>query len=360
VDFTRQFRLLPESASTTSGQTDAIVWFLTAISVLMTLVVFLLVVYFAIRYRRRTENEIPPETRDHTWLEIGWSSALFGVFMFTFFWASRVYVTMKRPAVNALQINVVGKQWMWKIQHPGGQREIDELHVPVGRPIKLVMISQDVIHSFGVPAFRFTQDVLPGSYTTQSFTATRTGDYLLECREYCGTQHSGMIGRVIVMQPQDYEAWLAGKTPDDTPAIAGWRLFVSYGCIQCHGQNAPTLAGLYGRHVKLDDGSIVTADESYLRESILNPPARVVSGYPRLMPSLRGLLSEEQITDLIAYIKTLGASQADEAAGTVRTDVAAPATRPVNGLSPNQIPDQPPARQPPGVLPPPPRSGGAP
>jgi cytochrome c oxidase subunit 2 len=365
VDFAKQFRLLPDSASTVSPRVDAMAWYLTALSAFFTVLIFLLVVWFSLRYRRRSEDEIPPETRSHPWLETMWAAALFVLFMFTFGWGARLYVDVKKPAAHALEINVIGKQWMWKIQHPGGQREINELHVPVGRPIKLIMTSQDVIHSFGLPAFRITQDVLPGAYSTQWFTANRTGEYHLFCREYCGTLHSGMVGRVIVMEPQEYEAWLAGTLPNESPVVAGARLFASYGCAQCHGQLAPTLAGLYGRQVRLEDGSVVTADEQYIRESILNPPAKVVAGFSRLMPSYRGQLSEEQVADLVAYVKSLGSAAqpgvTGAAAANVRTDVAAPASRPVNAVSPESVPNRPPAGEPPPQLSVPPApSGGRP
>lgn len=329
----RQLRLLPESASSVSGRVDTLTMLLTAVSLFMTLLIFALILIFAIRYRRRSENEIPPETRSHNWMEWTWSVGLFAFLMVFFVWGARLYVEIKKPAQHALEVNVVGKQWMWKIQHPGGQREINELHVPLGEPIKLIMISQDVIHSFGLPDFRIKQDVLPGSYSTQWFTATKTGEFHLFCQEYCGTSHSEMIGRVIVMQPAAYQAWLAGTPPEVSPLVSGAKLFARYGCAQCHGQLAPTLAGLYGRPVKLSDGRTVNADENYIRESILNPPARLVGGYSTLMPSFRGQLSEEQINGLIAYIKSL--------------QVAMPATQPLNTTL-QRFPNIPPAPQLPG------------
>jgi len=333
------FRLLPESASTQSPQVDALFWFLTIVSVLITLLILVLIAAFAIRYRRRHEDEVPPATRSPLALEVGWTVATLAGAMLMFVWGTHVYLDMKRPASdNAMVVHVVGKQWMWKLQHPDGQREIDELHVPVGRPIKLVMSSQDVIHSFGIPAFRIKQDVVPGSYSTQWFTPTRVGRYHLYCNEYCGTLHSGMIGWVYVMEPGDYAAWLAGTPAGDSPVVAGAELFRSYGCAQCHGQLAPTLAGLYGRPVRLSDNSTVTADDNYIRESILNPPARVVRGFPAIMPSFRGQLSEEQVSDLVAYIKSLGVAA---------TDPAHPATRPITGRAPDHVPNVPPSRQPP-------------
>ncbi len=359
MEFSKQFRLFPQSASSISGTVDALTWVLLIASAITTLAVFLMVVYFALRYRRRTEDEIPEEAHSHYVLETGWTIAIFIAFITMFAYGARAYVEMKKPAQDALEIQVIGKQWMWKIQHPGGQREIDELHIPVGRPIKLIMTSQDVIHSFGIPAFRITQDVIPGSYSTEWFTATKVGEYHLFCREFCGMGHSQMVGRVVVMEPQDYQAWLSGAPHYEPPVNIGARLFLTYGCAQCHGQTAPTLAGLYGRSQPLEDGSTVIADESYIRESILNPPAKVVAGYSHLMPSYKAILSEEQVGQLVAYIKSLGAASTTQPAP-ARLDVAAPATQPVNGFSPDQIPNIPPAPQPPGVFVPPPRPGGGP
>ena len=342
------FRLFPDSASTIAPHVDALTIFLLLITGFMTVLIFVLIVVFAIKYRRREVDEVPPATKSLVWLEITWTVVPLIIFIGMFWWAATLYVDMRRPMKNALEINVIGKQWMWKIQHPGGQREINELHVPVGRPIKLVMTSQDVIHSFYLPAFRTKQDVVPGSYSTEWFEATRPGIYHLFCAEYCGTMHSGMIGRVVAMKPGDYEAWLASVTPDESPAVSGAKLFTTLGCVQCHGQNAPTLAGLFGSTVVLENGEQVYADENYLRESILNPPAKIVSGYPGLMPSFRGQLSEEQINDLVAYIKSLGAAATPGRSATTQStpagDSAAPVTRPVNGLSPDRLPNVPPAR----------------
>jgi cytochrome c oxidase subunit 2 len=244
-----------------------------------------------------------------------------------------------------MEIYVVGKQWMWKIQHPEGVREINELHVPTGRPIKLIMASQDVIHDFFVPAFRIKQDVVPGSYSTEWFIANNPGTYHLFCAQYCGTQHSQMVGSVIVMTPADYQAWLAGVGPSEPPAASGARLYISYGCATCHGARAPTLAGLYGSDVRVLDQranrtTTVKADETYLRESILFPDAKLVLGYPPIMPSFRGQLTEEQIFDLIAYVKSLGASMSPG------QELLGPSTRPANAFPPTRAPDYPPARQP--------------
>lgn len=340
------FRLLPPSASTFASQLDWLVAFLTLTSVALTATVFILVVYFGLRYRRRSEDEVPPRPGVSRFLEVGAMGFLLVLFMSMFLWGALLYIDMKRPARDALEIHVVGQQWMWKTQHPGGQREINELHVPVGRPVKLVMTSLDVIHSFGIPAFRAKQDVLPNVYTTQWFTATRAGEYDLFCNEYCGTDHSRMRGRVVALEPKDFEAWLAGVPADEAPAAAGARLFVAQGCNICHGQNAPTLAGLYGRSVRLDDGTTSIADEAYLRDSILNPSTQVVAGYARAMPSYRGQLSDEQLSSLVAYIKSLGVARAD---GPGTTDASGPATRPVGDDVRRPILNQPPTREPPSL-----------
>lgn len=336
--------LLPEQASDLAVKVDQMFWYLTIFSTAITLLVCLLVAYFSVRYRRRTEDEVPPEPVTHRWAEVIAAGGLFVVFLSMFFWGAVVYIQMKRPAPHALEINVIGKQWMWKTQHPGGQREINALHLPLGVPVKLVMTSQDVIHSFGIPAFRVKQDVLPGSYSTQWFTPTKIGEFHLFCQEYCGTDHSSMIGKIVVLQPKDYEAWLAGITVDEPPEAVGARLFTSYGCLQCHGQVAPTLAGLYGRRVRLSDGSTVQADDAYLRESIVNPAAKIVAGYPPTMPSYRGQLTEEQLSALTAYIRSLATVRADDPRNT--PDASAPPSLP---------PSSPPASPPASGLPPAPQ-----
>jgi cytochrome c oxidase subunit 2 len=231
-----------------------------------------------------------------------------------FIWGSEVFVAAHRPPENAMEVFVIGKQWMWKIQHPEGRKEINALHLPLGRPIKLVMTSQDVIHDFSIPAFRIKQDVLPGIYTTEWFIPTLTGEFHLFCDQYCGANHAQMIGTVTVCSPADYERWLAGDLAAEPPAAAGKKLFTLYGCVTCHGQYGPTLAGLYGRPVQIVDEHgntrTVIADEDYLRESILYPDAKLVVGYPNRMPSFKSTLSEEQVLDLIQYIKSLSGAAA--------------------------------------------------
>jgi cytochrome c oxidase subunit 2 len=303
--FKSSIQLHPTQASSFAPEVDALYFFLLAITAFFTLLIFVLVAYFAIKYRRRSELDRPADFHAPLILEALWIGVPFVICLVLFFWGARVFFILSRPPENAINIHVVGKQWMWKIQHPDGRREINELHVPVGVPVKLIMASQDVIHSFFIPAFRVKQDVVPGRYTTLWFNASQAGSYHLFCAEYCGNQHSGMIGRVVAMEPEQYQAWLAGTAPDEAPAVSGGRLFASLGCITCHGVQAPSLAGLYGTDVTLADGSRMRADDAYLRESILDSGARVVQGYAPIMPSYRGQITEEQLFDLMAYIKSL-------------------------------------------------------
>jgi cytochrome c oxidase subunit 2 len=351
------FRLFPQQASTNAWQVDYLFFFELIVSAFFVLLIAGLIIYFSLRYRRRSEDEIPPYTKPSRLVETSYIVLPFGLMMIMFFWGGSVYVNAKRAPANAMQINVIGKQWMWKIQHPEGAREINALHVPVGRAVKLVMTSQDVIHDFGIPAFRIKQDVIPGAYTTEWFQADRTGEYHLFCDQYCGALHSQMIGTVTVMEPGAYQAWLAGLVPNDPPAVVGAALFQSYGCTACHGQRAPTMAGLYMSKVILDNGRTVIADESYLRESIVDPAAKIVAGYGPIMPTFRGQLSEEQIFDLIEYIKSLGSAMDNSIKGASPAGPQTmPATQPVNGYRPDLFPNQPPARVPPSYN----QTGGSP
>jgi len=344
----QQFHIFPVRATTHAWQVDLLFFFELTVSALFVALIAGLVIYLSLKYRRKSPDEFPPYTPPNGMVEATYTIVPFLIMMVMFFWGGAVYVRARRPPANAMQINVIGKQWMWKIQHPEGPREINTLHVPVGRPIKLLMTSQDVIHDFGIPAFRIKQDVLPGTYSTEWFEATRVGEYHLFCDQYCGDLHSQMIGRVVVMEPSAYQAWLAGTVPDAPPAVSGARLFQSYGCVACHGQRAPTLAGLYMSQVRLDDGRTVLADEQYLRESIIEPAAKIVAGYGPIMPSFRAQLTEEQIFDLIEYIKSLGSARDNSVPGaSAAGPQTRPSERPVNGYRPDLLPDQPPARQPP-------------
>jgi len=301
--------LFPAQASTFAPMVDHLLYFLLAVSAFFSILIFVLIFYFAIRYRRRSEQELPRVFHTGFTLEILWSVIPFGLTMVMFTWGASIFFQESRPPDNAMQIYVVGKQWMWKLQHMEGQREIDELHIPVGRPIKLTMTSEDVIHSFFVPAFRTKQDVVPGRYSTTWFTPTKVGKYHLFCAEYCGTKHSGMIGWVYVMEPQAYQEWLSGGRPMGSLAEDGEKLFQSLACANCHHPDGsgrcPTLVGLFGKNVQLSSGQVVRADESYIRESILQPNAKIVAGYQPLMPTFQGLVTEEGVLQLIEYIKSL-------------------------------------------------------
>ena len=339
---------VPPEGSTFAPQVDHLFLFELGIAVFFTCLIFGCIIIFCILYRRRSDDEIPPKMPKHYGLEITWTIVPFLLMLVMFFWGADLYVNMKRPAEHGLEIHVIGKQWMWKIEHPEGVREIDELHVPVGVPVKLVMASQDVIHDFFVPAFRMKQDLVPGSYVTEWFQATRIGTYHLFCAQYCGSGHSTMVGKVIVMNQHDYQAWLSGSIPAETPAAAGEHLFTTLGCVQCHGQRAPTLAGLYGSTVTLEDGSTVVADDQYLRTSIMDPSSQIVAGFPAVMPSFQGQISEDELFDLIEYIKSLTPVR-NNAAGNVSQFTApalgAPATRPAPGEQPQAVPNFPPAEE---------------
>jgi cytochrome c oxidase subunit 2 len=304
------FRLFPVEASSISAEVDQLLFFLLAVAAFFTVVIFAAIFFFAIRYRRRSDNELPRPIHGSIPLEIVWTVIPFGLSMIMFTWGASVFFRERRPPDNALPIYVVAKQWMWKLQHPEGQLEINELHIPVGRPVKLTMTSEDVIHSFFVPAFRTKQDVVPGRYTTTWFAAIKPGKYHLFCAEYCGNNHSGMGGWIYVMDPQDYEAWLSGGTPGATLAENGQKLFENLACANCHKSDGtgrcPDLAGLFGKDVKLADGSTVKADEGYIRESILRPEAKIVAGYQPSMPTFQGLVTEEGVLQLIEYVKSLG------------------------------------------------------
>jgi len=299
----------PEQASTVAARVDALYFFLLAVSAFFAVLIAALLVIFAFRFRRRSDSERPALIHGSTALELTWTLIPFCLTMVMFFWGASIYVSLSRPPDDALQVFVVGKQWMWKIQHLEGRREINELHVPVGRSVKLTMTSEDVIHSFYVPAFRVKSDVLPGRYTTLWFEATKPGSYHLFCAEYCGTEHSGMIGHVVVMEPAEYQAWLSGGPPAAALATAGQQLFEQLGCITCHrgdpGARGPQLVGIVGKPVQLQSGETVIADETYIRESILNPQAKIVAGFQPIMPTFKGLVSEEGLIQLLAYIKSL-------------------------------------------------------
>jgi len=318
--------LWPERASTIAGNVDALYIFLLAISGMICLLIFVCVLVFAARFRQRP-GHVAEQNEGSTPLEITWSVIPLIVFMVIFGWGATIYFQERTPPQGAAEVYTVAKQWMWKFEHVEGQREINELHVPVGRNVKMIMTSQDVIHSFYVPAFRIKQDVLPGRYTTAWFRATKAGTYHLFCAEYCGTMHSGMIGSVVVMEPAQYEAWLSGGGATASLASTGQGIFQSLGCSTCHRSDTqgrgPNLVGVFGKPVLLEDGRTVTADENYVRESILSPTTKVVAGFKPIMPTFQGLVSEEQLNALVAYVKSLNQPPA---AGVAATPNLKPAT----------------------------------
>jgi cytochrome c oxidase subunit 2 len=304
----QSFPFWPDRASSGAGNVDALFIFLIVLSAIMCLLIFTTITVFAIRYRRGAHGEAE-QLEGSTVLEITWSVVPLGVFLVIFAWGAIIYYQERRPPQGASEVYVVAKQWMWKLQHPEGPREINELHVPTGRDVKLIMTSQDVIHSFYVPAFRIKQDVLPGRYTTTWFRATKPGTYHLFCAEYCGTLHSGMIGDIVVMEPAQYAAWIQTGGAFLSLAANGQAIFQQLGCPTCHHEEnqgrGPSLIGVYGKPVQLEDGRSVIADENYIRESILAPSAKIVSGFKPIMPVFQGLVNEEDLNALVAYVKSL-------------------------------------------------------
>lgn len=327
---------VPDSASSLSWKVDAVYFYLSGVTLFFTLLISAILIFFVIRYRRRTPYEIPRPIAGSHKLETLWTAIPFLIAMTIFGWSAKVYFEQFSPPQNAIEVYVVGKQWMWKIQHSTGQREINELHVPVGKKIKLIMTTEDVIHDFFVPAFRMKADVVPGKFTTQWFEATKTGTYHLFCAEYCGMNHSGMIGSVIVMEPREFDNWLSGNAGSTTPAAAGQQLYQTLGCASCHGANGeggrgPTLLGVFGKQTQLVGGQTITADEPYIRESIMNPQAKLVEGFGPIMPTFQGQISEDQLVQLVAYIKSLqgtGQQQTARPAPAASTTPPQPATSP--------------------------------
>jgi cytochrome c oxidase subunit 2 len=307
------FPFFPQAASEQASQIDALYFFLVAVSAFFAGLVALLVVVFAVKFHRKHDNEVGEAIHGSLALELLWTIIPLGITMVMFVWGAQVFFHLTRPPNGAMEIYVVGKQWMWKAQHMDGAREINELHVPIGRPVKLIMGSEDVIHSFFIPDFRVKADVIPGRYNTMWFTATKPGRYHLFCTQYCGTKHSAMIGWVTAMEPAEYQAWLGGRPAGGSMAENGAKLFQDFACSSCHQENGqgrgPTLKGAYGRPVTLATGQTVTVDDAYIRESILNPQAKIVAGFQPAMPTFQGLVTEEQLLQLIAYVKSLGGTE---------------------------------------------------
>jgi cytochrome c oxidase subunit 2 len=303
------WELFPEAASTLAGKVDRLFLFAVAVTAFFSALIAGLILYLGIRFRRRRVDQVGEPERAALALEVTWCVVPLGIALFLFVWGAQVFFEQSRPPAGATTIYVTGRQWMWQVQHGSGRREINELHVPRDRPVRLLMTSQDVIHSFFVPAFRIKQDVLPDRFSALWFQATRAGSWHLFCAEYCGAEHSRMIGRVVVLEPQEYERWLeAGDRAALPGGATGEQLFEALGCAGCHRGDtlakAPLLAGLFGSRVALADGSEVVADEAYLRESILFPSAKVVAGYQPLMPGFRGRITEDQLLELVRHLKT--------------------------------------------------------
>src|SRR6187455_2736251 len=314
------FPLFPPNASTVAGEMDLLYLFIFLVSAFFTVLVVALIGYFTVKYRRLTPDAVGADIHGSLSLELTWTFIPFLLSMVMFGWGASLFFRLATPPANSMEIFVVGKQWMWKVQHPEGVREINELHVPTGRPVRITLGSEDVLHDFSLPAFRVKVDAVPGKLTTMWFEATQVGTYHIFCAEYCGTKHSGMIGQVIVMTPQDYEAWLSGGRSTGTAVQNGERLFSDLACITCHKSDStgrgPSLLGVFGSTVELADGRKVVADENYLRESVMNSQAKIVKGYQGIMPAFQGMVSEENLMQLIAYIKTLKpAPMADKAPG---------------------------------------------
>jgi cytochrome c oxidase subunit 2 len=295
--------------SSYGGDIDLLFIGLLAISLAVALLLFILLLVFAIRYRAGSKADRSHPVRKTWYWEIGWTTLTLLGFLGLFVWGASLYLDVYRDTPDAMPIYVVAKQWMWHVQHQGGQREINELHIPVHRSVQLIMASQDVIHSFFVPAFRVKHDVVPGRYQNLWFRAAKTGEFQLLCAEFCGTDHSRMIGRIVVMEPHDFETWLSHQQAPGTLAREGADLFRQLGCSGCHvGQGtvrAPALDGLFGKPVPLQDGTVVVADDRYIRDSILMPASQVAAGYAPVMPSFAGRVSEDELIRLVAYIKSL-------------------------------------------------------
>jgi cytochrome c oxidase subunit II len=304
------FPIFPRAASTTAAQTDALFFLLAGFSLFVLALVFLPMIVFLFKYRRGKAANRAPAGISTTKIEITWTLIPVLLSLGFFVLGAKAYFEEEVPPPDTLEVNVVGKQWMWKVQHQEGNREINELHLPVNRAVKLTMASEDVIHSFFIPAFRIKQDVVPGRFTTEWFQPTRIGAYHFYCSEYCGTDHSRMAGTVFVMAPADFQNWLARGSPKNTLAQSGEKLFRKLGCSGCHvnsqAVHAPPLEGLYGKMVPLSDQTFVVADEKYLRDAILLPTSQIAAGYQPLMPAFQGRISEEQLLQLIAYLKSIG------------------------------------------------------
>lgn len=328
--------LFPEQASTYATRVDAFFFFLLGVTGFFAILIAVLVLYFAIKYRRRSEDERPKGSVGSLRLEMAWTVVPLLLALYIWYWGAELFFMWARPPNDALEIYVVAKQWMWKAQHLTGQQEINQIHVPLDQPVKLTMISQDVIHSFFVPAFRVHQDVLPNRYTTVWFQATKPGKFQLFCSQYCGTNHSKMIGEVVVMERERYKSWLEIGA-DGSLATQGRKLFQKLQCVVCHSADArargPVLESLYETQVFLQAGRVV-ADDAYLRESILFPDAKIKAGFQPIMPSYKGLVNEEEVRQLLAFIKALKPGETPRRTEDAEPPIAVPGLPPAKGRAP--------------------------
>ncbi len=332
------FPLFPEQASSVAPLVDGLYLGLVALTGAVSLLIWIVIFYLAIKYRRRPDNELAQEQEPPAALEMTWTFVPLIIFVLIFVAGSWVFFRINRVPSNALEVYATGRQWMWKFQHPTGQREINTLHVPVGRPVKITMASEDVIHSLWFPSFRVKMDVLPSRFRVMWFQATKTGTFHIFCAEYCGTKHSGMVGSVVVMEPTEYQRWLAGGS-EGSLASQGEKLFAKYACNTCHLDTAtgrgPVLAGLYGKTVALTNGQSVVVDDNYIRESILNPTAKVAAGFAPIMPTFQGQVGEDDLIRLLSYVKSIPAAGTQSTAQTPQVESVqsqmqssgAPATR---------------------------------
>ncbi|MDE3201201.1 MAG: cytochrome c oxidase subunit II [Acidobacteriota bacterium] len=308
VKWMTDFSLFPPEASKIAPQMDALYFFMVLVSLIGLTLVILLVVAFSLLYNKR-RHPVAVQIEGSTLLEATWTIIPLGLFLVMFVWGALIYFRVYTPPNNAMNVYVVGKQWMWKAEHPGGQHEINALHVPINEPVQITLISEDVFHSFSIPAFRVKREAIPGRYTSVWFEATKVGKYHLFCTQYCGTDHSHMIGWVYAMTPDDYQKWLNSSTSGSSLAQNGERLFASLSCSACHNSRpdarGPNLVGVYGSKLTLTDGSSITVDDAYLRQAILNPSQHVTQGYAPIMPTYQGQISEEGVIDLVQYIKNL-------------------------------------------------------
>ena len=315
--------LFPEQASTLAPRVDNLYFFIVAVTAFFGIVTSVVVIWFAMKYRTNDPLKIGARITGSIPLELAWSIIPFAISIVIFAWAADVFFDIYRPPDQTLEIYATGKRWMWRFQHLDGKGEINELHVPVGRAVKVTFTSEDVLHSLYFPAFRTKADAIPGRYSSVWFNATDVGEYHIFCAEYCGTNHSGMIGRVVVMEPAAYQAWLSGDTGGGTLASRGERLFTDLACVTCHlddgSGRGPSLVNKFGAQETLQSGEVITVDDSYVRESILTPQQKIVAGYQPLMPTFQGMVNEESVMALIEYVKT------KRATGQAATPAAAPA-----------------------------------